>query len=578
MNRLLTWLSVFVLATTWACSNTEKGATDPGAATQTEQAKPDDLARLLGQIPAETPYVFVSTEPMPEKIVNKIFKLIEPLRAEMEKELAEELKSMAASDALEDRAGRAILEEFAGKLSRKGLASLGIDTSPQWAIYGVGLMPVFRISLADAAKLRAAIERVEKKAGAKAPTKKIGAQDYWFFSEDGVTVAMAIVGEEFVVAVSPDSLVAKSLPIAFGQTAPAKSLASAGTIDALRKAHGYKAVGVGLISLTGITDVVLGKTGGLSAETITAMGGSLPPMTPVCKTEIGAMVAKAPQLSFGYTEISDTKWVSKANLALDPALSKELMGIVGSVAGLGDPTPAFLKVGVGLDLKKTVAFVRARLAAMAASPFKCAMLNDLNQAVTEGNANIGSVAAQLPPFLMGVKGANLVIKEADIASQDMSKVKAHVVLTADQPVQLVTMLKATVPPFANLDITPNGKPVKLPLPPGQLPPGVDPYIAMGKTGLGVSVGAGEEHKLVKLIDAKASSTTFLAVGYDIGRFMTAANQQMAAMRAMMPPEAQAANQASEAFTKAISEVFGFTYSRVDFTDHGIEFTQSVWLK
>jgi len=245
---------------------------------------------------------------------------------------------------------------------------------------------------------------------------------------------------------------------------------------------------------------------------------------------------------------------------------------------LGNPTPAFVKVGVGLDLKKTVAFARARLAAMAASPFKCELLNDLNQAVTEGNASIGAAAAQLPPFLMGVKGANLVVKDADIASQDMSKVKAHIVLTADQPVQLVTMLKATVPPFANLDITAGGKPVKLPLPPGQLPPGIDPYIALGKTGLGVSVGAGEEQMLSKVIDSKASSTTFLAIGYDVGRAMKMVNDQMASMRAMMPPEAQAANQAGDAMTKAISEIFGFTYSRVDFTDNGIDLTQTIWLK
>ncbi len=577
MNRMLPWLSVLVLATGWSCSKGEQDPAQPTAEAPVKQEKTDELKKVLEQIPAETPYAFVSIEPMPEKILDKILKIFEPVRAEIEKEIATELKGQGQTDDPGEKIARAVAEEFSGKISKAGFAELGISTTPRWALYGVGLMPVFRVSLADSSKFKAMIGRIETKSGQKAPAKKIGDQDYWFMSEDGMTMVAAIVGKDLVLAMTPDSLVAKTLPIAFGQQKPSKSLADAGTIGTLRKAHGYKAVGVGFLSLTGIADVFLGKGGGLNAETVTAMGGELPPLSPVCKAEIGAMVAKAPHLSFGYTEVTDSKWVSKANWALDKAIAADLKGIVGPVAGLEDGSPAFVKFGVGLDLKKTIAYARKHLAAMAAAPFKCELMGEVNQAVVEGNANFGAFAAQLPPFLMGVKGANLVVKDADFASNDPTKVKAHLILSVDQPAQMVTMLKAMVPPLATLNVPADGKPVKLTLPPGQLPPGIDPYIAMGDAGLGIAVGKGEEAAMAKLVKAKGNSETFLAIGYDVGRFMKTVNEQMGAMRAMLPPEA-AADDPSDALTKAISEVFGFTYSEVKFTDQGIDFTQSIWLK
>jgi len=574
---MLPWLSVLVLATSWSCSKDEQAPAQPTAEAPAKEKKTDELKKVLEQIPADTPYAFVSIEPMPEKILDKILKIFEPVRVELEKEIAAELKGQAPTDDPEEKIARAVAEEFSGKISKAGFAELGISTTPRWALYGVGLMPVFRVSLADPSKFKAMIGRIETKAGQKAPTKKIGEQEYWSMSEDGVTMVAAIVGKDLILGMTPDSLVAKTLPIAFGQQKPSKSLADAGTIGTLRKTHGYKAVGVGFLSLTGVADVVLGKSGGLNAETITAMGGALPPLSPVCKAEIGAMVAKAPHLSFGYTEVTDSKWVSKANLALDKAIATDLKGIVGPVAGLEDGSPAFVKFGVGLDLQKSIAYARKQLAAMAASPFKCELMAELNQGIMEGNANFGAFAAQLPPFLMGVKGANLVVKDADFASNDPTKVKAHVILSVDQPAQMVTMLKAMVPPLATLNVPADGKPVKLTLPPGQLPPGIDPYIAMGDAGLGIAVGKGEEVAMAKLVKSKGNSETFLAIGYDVGRFMKTVNEQMGAMRAMLPSEA-APDDPGEALTKAISEVFGFTYSEVKFTDKGIDFTQSIWLK
>ena len=574
---MLPLISVLVLATSWSCSDKEKTPEKPAAEAPVKQEKSEELSKVLKQIPADTPYAFVSIEPMPEKILDKLLKIFEPVRLEIEKEIAAELKNPATSDDLEEKVARAFAEELGGKINKAGLSGLGISTSPRWALYGVGLMPVFRLSLADPAKFKAMLDRVQTKAGKEAQTRKVGAQEYWYLVEDGMLMVAAIVGTDLILAATPESMAKDTLPIVFGQKAPVKSLASIGTIDTLRKAHGYKSVGVGFVSFTGIADVVLGKDTGLNAATIKAMGGDLPPLSPVCKGEIGNMVAKAPHISFGYTEVTDSKWVSKANLALDGALAADLQGIVGSVAGLGDAAPAFVKFGIGLDLKKAIAFARKQLSTMAAKPFQCELMAEVNEGVTAGNAEFGAFAAQLPPFLMGVKGGNLVIKDADFASNDPSSVTGNVILSVDQPAQMVTMLKAMVPPLSSLNVAPDGKPVKLTLPPGMLPPGIDPYIAMGDSGLGVAVGKGEDAAIAKLVKAKGNSGTFLAIGYDVGRFMKTVNGQMAAMRAMMPPEA-AGSDPGEALTKAIAEVFGYTFSEVKFTPKGVDFTQSIWLK
>ena len=97
---------------------------------------------------------------------------IEKVRAEIEKEIAAELKGQATSDDPEEKIARALAEELSGKISKAGFAELGVSTSPRWALYGVGLLPVVRVSLADAGKFKAMIGRIEAKSGQKAPTKK----------------------------------------------------------------------------------------------------------------------------------------------------------------------------------------------------------------------------------------------------------------------------------------------------------------------------------------------------------------------------------------------------------------------
>lgn len=555
-----------------------EGATE-GAAVEAPKAA--DMPAFVELIPADSPYVLAGLKPMPAALTAKMFDALEPIFGQLQTEMKAEMGRMGEPASDEDKLAKAIMEELDGKLNAKGLESLGIATTPTWAIYGIGLLPVARIELKDPAKLKEAIARVEQKAGVKAPVMKSGDVEYYGMVNEGVHVVVAIQGKEVVFGVTVDALAKETIPMMLGTAKPAKSIKDAGTLTDLAKANGYTGYGLGYVDNMMIARSLLGEAEGLNGKVVAEMvkaGADIGTVDDICKTEIKGLVAIAPRFVFGSKEVTDKLWVSHFLVEMRADLAQDLAALSAPVPGLGVANKSLVSFGFGLDVGKAIEFAKKKVAAIKSSPYKCEMLSGLNEGA--GEMEMG-LQQPMPPVVAGLRGLVVDVKSADTSTMPPKSIKAIAVLAAEKPAELLAMAKAMGPPsLASINLTADGKPVALPAAELGIPPFVEnPHAAMSEKAIAISVGVGEEQNLSAALSAKAASPTPIAsFGYDIGEFMGAVQKQTAAMMADMPEEFRKEQEAQMQATMAISKIFGVVLSNVTFGDKGMVVEQRLNLK
>ncbi len=509
-------------------------------------------------IPADSPYVFASLEPVPAEVMDKFFTALAPLTAKADAEMGKALAKAKAGQGTDDKVAAALIEEFKGNLNKKGLEKMGISTTPSFALYGVGVLPVFRFELKDPKAFKDLIARVEKKAGQKAPTMKAGEQEYWGFTDDGVHVAIAIIKNELVFTMGPEPAAKLVIPYASGQKKPAKHIGAAGTLKNIASAHGYKNYGIGYVDLVAIAKTVMGDSTGVSKEVFTALAAGMPALPPMCKTEIMGMVNKAPRLVVGYTEFSKAGTTASYVLELEGGLAKSLAGLSAPVPGLGgkDALGAVASLGLGLDIPKTIAFAKAQVAAMKAKPYQCPMLADLNSAV--GDAEKG-LSQPYPPFINGIQGVNVVLKSGDFAGGQPKNLKGYAVLAAKDPKGLLAAAKAMNPGMP-LNLSDDGTPMAFPLPPPAVAVVGAVHIAMKGQAIVATIGEGEQKNIKNVLGMKPEADKpIAAISYDVKAITAAAGAQMGSEEKQI--------------VEALGGMFGKSAMKLSFTEKGVVISQ-----
>lgn len=545
---------------------------------------------FLQLIPADTPYVFASFQPVPKDITNAMLAKLAPLVGQSVAVIEAELNKVAAdapaagsgqpAGAASIKVLQALLEEFkAAEYTEQGLAKLGLGIQANYAIYGIGLLPAFRLELKDPAAFLALLERVQTKAGTQLPKQKLGEQEYWSFVVDEITVALAVVGQELVGTVGTPTALPNVLPLLFGQQKPEKSLADGGTLRQVMAGYGFKPYGVGYLDLRTIAATLLGDAKGLNAAVLAALQIELPPVSPECKAELGGLLDNAPRIVVGYDDLSATSMAASVIFETKPEHLKELAALRAAVPGLG-ARPAgtpLAAIGIGLDVQKAVDYLKAKALAIQAAPYKCEHLAGLNAAAQELASNLQQ--ASLPPFVTTLKGFNVVVQQADVMpGAPPGDIKAMGVLSTENPMMLVGMAQGIIPDLAKLQVKPDGTPVALP-PIGAAPMLKDAFVAVKENLLGLSLGQGMSAEMTKLIEQKAAATQpLLAVSYDSSALMDKVGKMTAGLAEAMPPEAKAEMERSMAMNTAVSKVLGLTSYTLEIGDKGLVLRQSVELK
>jgi len=463
----------------------------------------------LAFVPADTPYVVANLDVLDDDTRKA---LIAQADAQLPGQLAQ-LKGAAEDMQEKDADSANLLKAFIAELDGKSIATfaqnIGLDMKGHSAIYGLGLAPVVRFELADPKAFDAFVARLETAYGKKLDTATEGGVTYrkHASAEHGTQVILAVVGKQAVATVLPADAPQPLLRQALGLDRPAKNLQDDGRLEQLAKDKGYKPWAVGNVDLARLLPLAASGKDPLFAamykahqQAESAKTGepvaNQPGISPACEADATRIAARVPSMSFGYTKLDPKHQDLRWDVALADDITKAFTGLKVELPGLGTDGSAPMDMSLALPVAQLRTFWAAQAEAVAAKPFGCASLANLN----EGFAKIGQVAQQaaMPPFgdMLGVR----IALDSFDASAATPKFTGRVLVGSINPAGLAAMGSMASPALAQIKLTPDGKPVALP-PDMTAALGQPVWLAMGEKALAMAIGEGQDAKLGDMLKA-----------------------------------------------------------------------------
>jgi hypothetical protein len=514
MNRI--YLSILVASLVFgplACSDS-KSSTNAKSTSQSKTALKVDT--FLNSVPAETTY-FVNFDS--STLPTKSIKTIQDGAAsnpDFRKALAESAKSSNPSERFGGLVIGALLDNFVANTFNK----LGLAQRPRIAAYGLGLWPVVMADLKDSSVFEKWLTGLESTAKITAKTETFEGITYRLYPiEKQVASIFSISEGKVVFAIIPTELKTQMLPYVLGKKTPDAALNTSKRFQRLISTYGAKSNNLFFLDTLELFKTLASKGKGLNKSLIVQEMSQFN-LDAVCVGEISALLESSPLFVASTNTLTETVTEGEVVWEMTPALATDLMSIASTRAGTGASTASALaSIGLAIDSGKVIDLVKKAAAAVAAKPFKCGELMDMNKNLAQMNGQLLFV----PPFARAFKAIDIVISGWDFAPSgdfSTSSPRAHIILSADNAPMVFEALKGLVPMLASLPaMKDNGEPVALnqfPLPPFLKAP----HIAIGKHAIGISVGEGEAARLKAVLSSgKTSPAPILTFAYDLDGFL-----------------------------------------------------------
>ena len=478
---------------------------------------------LLQYIPAETPYVMAFTEPLPDELMDKFEPVIDKTLSGYQRilryKVSEHLVELADQEggAEEAKQLQEFADEFISLMSVQGLRDAGIDRDSAFAIYGDGLLPVFRVELSDRDKFDAVVSRLESKSPQKFQVGTVGGESYRYHDIEEARFVVATPGDSAVITIVPTTYSDERLAQALGIKKPQNNVAKG--LGEIRKGYDFTDNFVGYVDVEKLAASFLGDPGGLNKELLLVVEHDPEELTAECRAEFAELASVAPRVVVGYTDVNKSFLETQMVVELRDDIAAGLATLPTAVPGLGADPGGLLTFGFSLDPMAARSFFEARLDAMEADPFECAELGELQASVAQGRQ---ALAQPLPPVVYNFSG--MLAHISDVQGMDLGtqkppeSVDASFLFAFENAQDLVNMASMMVPQVAEMNLLPDGKARALDLP--QLAEIADKaFVALSKAGLSVAVGEGSAENSEAMLVADAETPPpFVSFSMDSKRY------------------------------------------------------------
>lgn len=481
-----------------------------------------DASGVLGYVPADTPYLVTVAEPLPDDVREALDPAIRETAAAYRNVLQASLGTASPAGAEGDVRRKDLREAALALMSADGMSALGIDRSATLALYGYGLLPVLRVSLANPGRFGEGLEQLAAKAGATLREGAVDGREYRYLeTPDGARVVAAEIDGFAVVAALPAGLSDAALSAVLGIERPADSLAGSGAVAALAETYGFTPHGLAFADFTRIAGIFTDDRRGIDAELLELTArNEATALSDVCKAELQSLAAVMPRVVAGYTEVTGTRLRSLSAFELREDISKGLAALPAPVPGLGqDGREGVLSFGLSLNASAAREFYAEQLDGVAAEPWRCERLSGLQEGVSRGRATLEK---PLPPFAYAFRGFRVVVE--DFAGGDPgsgippSDVDMRVLLATENAEGLLAMGALFSPEIAALDLKPDSQPARIAMPDGTSHFG-PAFVAMSPDALALAVGEAGDVQLAGMLAAPAAEPPpFLSLSFDAGRY------------------------------------------------------------
>ena len=539
-------------------------------------SKSTDNSAPLAFVPADTPFVMANTEPAPETAVQTWSRMMQAAWPSLLGIYDRMLDGMPDQENAEagkvKRVITAILDEVRNRDTPEKWTEAGFSMQARGAFYGVGLVPVLRVELADADKFRALVARVEDKAGAKLETARVDDQDVWIIALDEAEALIAIEGRHLVISVLPANAENTLRRRVLGLDRPAQSLESSEVMTGFNKAEGYLAYGSGWVDFKRIAALIDNDPG--YAAFAGMLGENPPRLDASCRSEFDALAARTPRLVMGYTRFDGQHFTTSSRLDLDAALATAFMKLSSPPPGSAATATALYDIALSLPILKIKDFLIERSNAIVEAPFQCAALAPMNEAAARARQQLTQV---VPPPLSDFTGLRLLINRLDIPASGNPDASAAILIGSSDPMSMIGMAQLAVPGLRDFKLALDGKAVDLPA--GIIPTevGYAPSMQIAANDAAVAISLGEGIDLSAFVGAPAAADGQLLHATYSGAFYELLGTMLTRFSAMVPDKQRADLEAQTALYHLYAQWIQSIDMRVKATPKGIEWTQDVTL-
>ena len=477
----------------------------------------------LSYVPADTPFLLANLKPMDADTREAMFKQANeqiPLQMAQINQLAGKLQADNHPKAA--ALMRAYTAEFQGRTVQQAMAHMGLDVHGLMAFYGLGLSPVARMQLADPKAFDAYIGRLEKAAGVQLEKATLAGTTYRqtvIGNKIKLRLVVATEHNQAVVALLPADADQALLRSALGLDKPRDSVQSSGKLAKLADADGYLPYSLVYIDLTRLPALIAGEKDPMVKTLLSAVPQAADKIPASCEADFSRIAARMPMISFGMTKINDDRMDSRINIDFAGDITKAFSGIDVNLPGLGSEDGAPMDFALALPVKEFRTFWMAQAEAVAAKPFTCPALTQLNDGFAKMRMNL--IKTAMPP-INDLRGVRIALDTLELPSQGAGVSRpifsGRVLIASDNPEGMVSMAQLAAPPLRDLKISDNGKPVALPDSLTKMAGGQPAWVAMNKHLLGIAIGAGEDQSLAKDMGASSKARGMLGSFHLNGAF------------------------------------------------------------
>ena len=432
-------------------------------------------------IPAETPYMFAALDEVSNAVTRKMFgDAVTNVKNKW-------LPKLRGTDTPGARAVLALADEIAADRNNSWQAHLGLADDLHYALYGLSIWPVARINVANPNRLRAVIQRTVDVAELDLTPVRTDKATYWqYVGPDGKNpIVVAVTDRELIITVMPTSVLAQALPYVLGTKLPDVSLAQSARIPTILQRNGFTETHLGFIDFQHAAAIAFGR--GTALETALRDEFNGKELSAACQNDIDRLVALAPRLLFGMTQLNESGMAGSMVLELDPLLRRSLAAMQTPSASfnLEGVANSIFAFGAAIDADKGMKYLASLSTAVQARPFQCELLAPLNKAIATMQAGLNQ---PLPAQVRGVHGFMVAIHELSTNPLNLEGFAMFEGVDTTAVVQLFSvsgLLGTTNPPR-------DGSAIALATTTMGLPPQTTAHLALTPTRIAVGIGPQSE--------------------------------------------------------------------------------------
>lgn len=539
--------------------------------------KDDGPLPPLAYVPADTPYVMGAVEPIPQAVADQWLALsntLLPMYRDLLDEAIRDLETEPADEARNLPLLRGLRAELEGKTDLAQLADAwGLSLTPLSALYGIDLVPVLRLELADAGRFADSVARLETATGSPLARGSVDDLPYWSVQPDDAPLRLvfATQGNQLVATLTPATTDDALLRQLLGLELPRKSLLDAGTLQALNNRLGFVAYGSGYLDHTRLFELFAKPMVGSQGAFLKALKTTPPDAaSEACLSEGRALTAQWPRTAFGYTRFDAGGYRLRALIEAPRPVMDDLRTVLAPTPGLAEAATALASFSFALKADALPPLASKWANAVRSAPWTCEALQPLNESFSQlGDAMQNPAVYAIGPSANAfhVLLSSFELPAGGLSSGETPSFEGKLLIGSPNPQGLVAMARNFVPQLAEFRLETDAEPVALPTLP-DAPAELQLFGAASSQALGIAIGEAQRNSLRASLAVDPTGPQPLFQFSYQGRFYGGL------MRSVMEEAAKADPDAPDmsAMFKVYEDMVERSDAQMLFTGDGIEFT------